>query len=84
MKLQQSRSVKRIARPNALAAQSVGLITEMNASACGVMQEAMKSGKIGTIFDGINGTLGVLNEVLFAMSAEKPETIEPRKLPKYL
>jgi hypothetical protein len=69
---------------NVLLAHSGGLAAVIHASACRIAQDAMKSGKIGTIFDGINGTLGVLNEVLFAMSAEKPETIEPRKLPKYL
>ena len=63
------------AKPNAIVAQSGGPTTVINASACGVIQEAMKSGKIGKVFGATNGILGVLKEDLFDISAEKPETI---------
>lgn len=63
-------------RPNALLAQSGGPTAVINSSACGVIQEAMKSGKIGRIFGAVNGILGVLKEDLFDISAEKAETIE--------
>ena len=63
-------------KPNAIVAQSGGPTTVINSSACGVVQEAVKSGKIGSVFGATNGILGVLKEDLFDMSAEKPETIE--------
>jgi len=63
------------AKPNAIVAQSGGPTTVINSSACGVIQEAMKSGKIGKVLGATNGILGVLNEDLFNISAEKPETI---------
>ena len=66
-------------KPNAIVAQSGGPTTVINSSACGVIQEAMKSGKIGCVIGAINGILGVLKEDLFDISAEKPETIEALK-----
>jgi len=63
-------------KPNAIVAQSGGPTTVINSSACGVVQEAAKSGKIGSVIGATNGILGVLKEDLFDMSAEKPETIE--------
>jgi len=35
-------------KPNAIVAQSGGPTAVINSSACGVIQEAMKSGKIGS------------------------------------
>ncbi len=67
------------AKPNAIVAQSGGPTTVINASVCGVIQEAMASRKIGKVFGGENGILGVLKEELFDISAEKPETIELMK-----
>lgn len=61
---------------NCIVAQSGGPTTVINAGACGVVQEAMKSGKIGRVFGATNGILGVLKEDLFDISAEKTETIE--------
>ncbi len=61
---------------NAIVAQSGGPTTVINSSACGVIQQAMKSGNIGRVFGATNGILGVLKEDLFDISAEKPETIE--------
>ena len=66
-------------RPNAIVAQSGGPTAVINSSACGVIQEAMKSGKIGSVIGAINGVLGVLGEDLFDISAEKPQTIEALK-----
>ncbi len=66
-------------KPNAIVAQSGGPTAVINSSACGVIQEAMKSGKIGRVLGATNGILGVLKEDLFDISAEKPETIEALK-----
>jgi len=66
-------------KPNAIVAQSGGPTAVINSSACGVIQEAMKSGKIGKVIGATNGILGVLKEDLFDISAEKPETIEALK-----
>jgi len=64
---------------NAIIAQSGGPTAVINSSACGVIREAMKSGRIGQVIGATNGILGVLKEDLFDMSAEKPETIEALK-----
>ncbi len=66
-------------KPNAIVAQSGGPTSVINSSACGVIQQAMKSGKIGRVIGAINGILGVLKEELFDLSAELPETIEALK-----
>ena len=66
-------------KPNAIVAQSGGPTAVINSSACGVIQEAVKSGKIGSVFGATNGILGVLGEDLFDISAEKPQTIEALK-----
>jgi len=66
-------------KPNAIVAQSGGPTAVINSSACGVIQQAMKSGKIGQVIGATNGILGVLGEELFALSAEKPQTIEQLK-----
>ena len=66
-------------KPNAIVGQSGGPTAVINASAAGVIQEAIKSGKIGRVLGAINGILGVLKEDLFDISAEKPETIEALK-----
>ncbi len=62
-------------KPNAIVAQSGGPTTVINSSACGVIQEAVKSGKIEKVFGATNGILGVLKEDLFDITAEKSETI---------
>ena len=66
-------------KPNAIVAQSGGPTAVINSSACGVVQEAMKSGKIGQVIGASNGILGVLKEELFDISVEKRETIEALK-----
>ncbi len=65
--------------PNAVVAQSGGPTVVINSSACGVIQQAFKSGKIGCVLGATNGILGVLCEDLFNISAEKPQTIEALK-----
>jgi 6-phosphofructokinase 1 len=66
-------------KPNAIVAQSGGPTTVINSSACGVIQEAKKSGKIGCVIGAVNGILGILKEELFNLSAERSETIEALK-----
>ncbi|MFA5238655.1 MAG: 6-phosphofructokinase [Phycisphaerae bacterium] len=63
-------------KSNIIVAQSGGPTAAINSSTCGVIQEALKSDKIGRIIGAINGILGVLKEDLFDISAERPETIE--------
>ena len=66
-------------KANAVVAQSGGPTAVINSSACGVIQEAVKSGKIGRVLGATNGILGVLKEELFDITAEKPQTIEALK-----
>ncbi len=66
-------------KPNAIVAQSGGPTTVINSSACGVIQEARGSGKIGKVFGATNGILGVLKEELFDIGAESPQSIEALK-----
>ncbi|NIA17523.1 MAG: diphosphate--fructose-6-phosphate 1-phosphotransferase [Planctomycetes bacterium] len=66
-------------KPNAIVAQSGGPTAAINSSACGVIQEAMKSDKIGRVFGATNGISGVLKEDLFDISAESKETIDAMK-----
>ena len=47
-------------RGKALVAQSGGPTTVINASLCGVIQEAMRSGVIESVYGAHNGILGVL------------------------
>jgi 6-phosphofructokinase len=67
------------AKANAVVAQSGGPTAVINSSACGVIQEVIKSGKIGRVLGATNGILGVLKEDLFDITAEKPQTIEALK-----
>ncbi|MFC1678080.1 6-phosphofructokinase [Planctomycetota bacterium] len=66
-------------KPNAIIAQSGGPTAVINSSACGVIQQAINSGRIGKVLGASNGILGVLKEDLFDITAEKPETIEAMK-----
>ncbi|MEP0843515.1 MAG: 6-phosphofructokinase [Phycisphaerae bacterium] len=61
-------------------AQSGGPTTVINASACGVIQTAMKHPKVFTgVYAGLNGILGILNEQLFDLGQEDPADIEALK-----
>ena len=66
-------------KPNAIVAQSGGPTSVINSSACGVIQEAVKSDRIGGVLGATNGILGVLKEDLFDITAESAETIEAMK-----
>ena len=60
---------------NAFYAQSGGVTSVINASACGVIETANKSAKINKVLCGKNGILGALNEELFDTSKEKKSEI---------
>ncbi|MDD4504310.1 MAG: 6-phosphofructokinase [Clostridiaceae bacterium] len=64
---------------NCLVAQSGGPTSVINASACGVIQEAFKSGEIDKVYGGIHGVAGILSEDLFLFNVESPEEIELMK-----
>jgi 6-phosphofructokinase 1 len=62
---------------NVLITQSGGPTAVMNASCCGVIQEALKhEGQIQEIYGAINGTIGILQEDLIDLKKEDPATIE--------
>lgn len=61
---------------NAFYAQSGGVTSVINASACGVIQTAaLYPTKIGKVLAGRNGILGALHEDLIDTSLESPESI---------
>jgi 6-phosphofructokinase len=62
-------------RGNAVVAQSGGPTAVINASACGVIQEALRSGVIDQLYGANNGILGIIQEDLFDLRAESAETI---------
>ncbi|MBN2737096.1 MAG: 6-phosphofructokinase [Spirochaetales bacterium] len=64
---------------NCVVAQSGGPTAVINASACGVIQEAMKQSAIENVYAAHNGILGVLNERLFDMGKEDSAAIEGLK-----
>jgi len=66
-------------KANAIVAQSGGPTAAINSAVCGVIQQAVRSGKINKVFGATNGILGVLKEELFDITAEKPETIDALK-----
>src|SRR5262245_9915717 len=64
-------------RGNAIVAQSGGPTAVINASACGVIQEALlQSDLIRDIYGANNGILGIVQEDLFDLRAESADTIE--------
>ncbi len=65
------------ARPrNAFYAQSGGVTAVINASACGVIEAAMKAKRhIGKVYAGRDGIVGALTEDLIDVSAESAATI---------
>jgi 6-phosphofructokinase 1 len=65
-----------MAKANAFYAQSGGVTSVINASACGVIETARKhKDKIGKVFAGRNGILGALNEELIDTSKESAKAI---------
>jgi len=70
------RSVKKPAPKNAFYAQSGGVTAVINASACGVIEEARKhKNKIGKVYAGRNGIIGALTEDLIDTSKESAKAI---------
>lgn len=65
-----------MAKGNCLVAQSGGPTSVINASACGVIQAALKSSEIGEVYAANHGVEGILNEELFSLRAEDPFEIE--------
>ena len=52
-------------KPNLFYAQSGGVTSVINASACGVIETARKhKDQVGTVYAGRNGIVGALNEEL--------------------
>ncbi len=64
---------------NCLLAQSGGPTAVINASACGIIQEAMKHKEIEGVYAAHNGVLGILNERIFDLGLEEPSAIEGLK-----
>jgi ATP-dependent phosphofructokinase / diphosphate-dependent phosphofructokinase len=64
---------------NALVAQSGGPTAVINSSVCGVAQEAAKHPEITGMFAAHNGILGVLQERIFDLGAEDPNSVEMLK-----
>jgi 6-phosphofructokinase 1 len=63
-------------KPNAFYAQSGGVTSVINASACGVIETARKHrDRIGKLYAGRNGILGALQEELIDTSAESAAAI---------
>lgn len=60
---------------NIFYAQSGGVTSVINASACGLIETARKHTDIGTVYAGKNGILGALREELIDTSLESDETI---------
>ena len=63
-------------RGNCLMGQSGGPTAVINASICGVIQEAMKHSEIEGIYGAQHGILGVLEENLMDLGQEDPQEIE--------
>ena len=67
-------------KSNCVVAQSGGPTAVINASACGIIQEALKHpATFSGVFAAHNGILGVLNEDLFDCGKEDPADIEGLK-----
>ena len=65
-----------ILQGNAVVAQSGGPTAVINASACGVIQEALRQATAITgLYGANNGILGIVQEDLFDLGAEAPDAI---------
>lgn len=69
-----------VMKGNCIVAQSGGPTAVINASACGVIQEAMRQEQIEGVYAAYNGILGVLNEEILDMRKENPVDIEGLKV----
>jgi len=71
------RTTAKAAPQNAFYAQSGGVTAVINASACGVLEEARKhKNKIGKVYAGRNGIIGALTEDLIDTSKETASAIK--------
>src|SRR5262249_56421412 len=62
---------------NAVVAQSGGPTAISNASACGIIQEALQHGAaVRELYGANNGLLGLVQEDLFDLRAESADTVE--------
>jgi hypothetical protein len=67
--------------PNALYAQSGGPSAVINASAAGVIEAVRKArGKIGTLYAGRNGIVGILTEELIDTGKESASAVAKLRL----
>ncbi len=68
--------MKKIARKNAFYAQSGGVSAVINASACGVIETALRQSKhIDKVYAGRDGIIGALTEDLIDVGRESPAVI---------
>ena len=68
--------MKKIARKNAFYAQSGGVSAVINASACGVIETALKQSRhIAKVYAGRDGIIGALTEDLIDVGRESPAVI---------
>lgn len=65
-----------VLRGNCLVAQSGGPTAVINASVCGVVQEAFRSGEIDHVYGALHGVAGILSEELICFNNEPAEEIE--------
>ena len=78
-RLFQHHTSKAMARKNILYAQSGGVTSVINASACGVIEAAKKHSGIGKVFAARNGIIGALREDLIDTSKESARAIAALK-----
>jgi len=71
--------MKKPALRNAFYAQSGGVSAVINASACGVIETALRSKHIGKVYAGRDGIIGALTEDLIDVGRESPATIRALK-----
>jgi ATP-dependent phosphofructokinase / diphosphate-dependent phosphofructokinase len=71
--------MKKKAARNAFYAQSGGVSAVINASACGVIEAAMRSRRIGKVYAGRDGIVGALTEDLIDVGRESRATIRGLK-----
>jgi ATP-dependent phosphofructokinase / diphosphate-dependent phosphofructokinase len=71
--------MKKVAAKNAFYAQSGGVSAVINASACGVIETALRSKHIGKVYAGRDGIIGALTEDLIDVGRESAATIRGLK-----
>ena len=71
--------MKKSTAQNAFYAQSGGVSAVINASACGVIETALRSRHIGRVYAGRDGIIGALTEDLIDVGRESPAVIRALK-----